>query len=349
MLFHPGLNRRFDKNPVTGMFFSIGAVIIFMPTVHFWYISWVVPFIVLRPSISWLLLTLTISGYFTANGISYHTGSWGIPLYIQIIEWLPFYIIFALDIYRFYTRVKMPVYDNPPENVSVVIPTKNESENITECIQHILKDRSVCEIIVVDSGSSDSTAKFAEKAGAKIINNPLSSDNGGGRGGQIYAGINAAKGDVVAIVHADTLITYPAFENITHMFAKNPDIIGGAIGGIFNDSGKKFRILEFFNDMKTALGGISFGDQVQFFRRKPVVERKLFPDVPLMEDVEFSIRLHKLGRQTFLFGNALLSARRWNAKGFMHSITIIKLVATYMIQRIFFKPDTLAMYRKYYK
>ncbi|MBT3310734.1 MAG: glycosyltransferase [Desulfobacterales bacterium] len=349
IFFHPELSRKYDKNPVTGMFFSIGAVIVFMPTVHFWYVSWVIPFLVLRPSISWLLLTLTISGYFTANGIAYHTGRWVIPLYIQIIEWLPFYVFFASDIYRFYKRVKMYVYDNPPESISVVIPTKNESENITECINNILTDRSVIEIIVVDSGSQDLTTSLAEEAGAMVVNHNVSPENGGGRGGQIYAGISAARGDVVVIVHADAKITSPDFENVIHVLAKNPDIIGGAIGGIFNDYRKKFRILEFLNDFKTAFMGLSFGDQVQFFRRKPIVEKKQFPDVPLMEDVEFSLRLNKLGRQVYLFGNVLLSARRWNAKGFIHSLTVIKLVATYMIQRIFFKPDTLAMYRKYYK
>ena len=94
--------------------------------------------------------------------------------------------------------------------------------------------------------------------------------------------------------------------------------------------------------------GIGFGDQVQFFRRKPVLERDLFPIIPLMEDVELSLRLKRLGRQAFLFGDALISARRWKIEGFRNSISIICRVALYLWQRIWRKPDTLAMYYSYY-
>jgi hypothetical protein len=70
-----------------------------------------------------------------------------------------------------------------------------------------------------------------------------------------------------------------------------------SVGGVFNDSGWRMRLIEFLNDFRFVFTGIGFGDQVQFFRRKPVLERNLFPIIPLMEDVEFSLRLKRLGRQ----------------------------------------------------
>jgi GT2 family glycosyltransferase len=181
-----------------------------------------------------------------------------------------------------------------------------------------------------------------------VIRHDAPPENGGGRGGQIHAGIMAASGDVTAVVHADTIVSAPTFTRIVELLRKNPEISGGAVGSQFDDHRWRFRLLELANDFRTVLFGISFGDQVQFFRRKPVVQIDLFPAIPLMEDVEFSIRLHRLGRQTFLFGDALVSPRRWQTTGFKNSISIIYRTTTYLWKRLRGTPNTFSMYRDYY-
>jgi len=117
----------------------------------------------------------------------------------------------------------------------------------------------------------------------------------------------------------------------------------------FDSSKWQFRILELANDFRAVFCGISFGDQVQFFRRSPVVKNNIFPNIPLMEDVEFGIRLSRLGRQVFLFGDVMVSSRRWDTKGYRHSFWVVKYVVIYLFKRIFTSPDTAAMYSKYYK
>jgi glycosyltransferase involved in cell wall biosynthesis len=50
--------------------------------------------------------------------------------------------------------------------ISVVIPAKNAEKNIEACLQGILAQTGIeyqLEIIVVDDGSVDQTAKLAEK------------------------------------------------------------------------------------------------------------------------------------------------------------------------------------------
>jgi len=94
--------------------------------------------------------------------------------------------------------------------------------------------------------------------------------------------------------------------------------------------------------------GISFGDQIQFFRRRPAAEAGIFPDIPLMEDVELSIRLHRLGRQVFLFEDAVVSSRRWQSAGRNNFFLIIRLFTSYLVKRLWKKPDTVSMYRRYY-
>ncbi|MDM8552162.1 glycosyltransferase [Desulfobacterales bacterium HSG2] len=346
--FHPVKNPRFGNDPVSGCFFAMGAILIFSPTVHFWYLSWMIPFLALRPTASWIVLCLTVSGYFIANGIAHHTGEWRLPVWAQVSEWLPFWLLFFRDIYFAIHRGLSRADTKSPQTLSVVIPVLNEGERIIECIASIRRDPAVNEVIVADGGSSDQTALFAEQAGATILTHKASIEKGGGRGGQIGAGVRAATGDVIAIVHADARIRAPVFSKILSVLKRQPMICGGAVGCVFNESDWRLRILEFANDFRMVCLGISFGDQVQFFRKRPVTEGDVFPDIPLMEDVELSLRLHRLGRQIFLFGDIPVSARRWKSKGYMRSLQVIRLVSSYLWQRMWRMPDTVSMYRKYY-
>jgi len=181
-----------------------------------------------------------------------------------------------------------------------------------------------------------------------VIHYTAPPEKGGGRGGQIHAGICEAKGDAVAIVHADVSATYPLFSDMVNVLQKNPTIVGGAVGGVFNDPDWKFRIIEFLNDFRALFLGISFGDQIQFFRKNPVNEKKMFPRIPIMEDVEFSFILNTVGRQTFLFGNVLISSRRWKNEGFRNALSVIRRLSLFLFQRCCGLPDTVSMYGRYY-
>jgi glycosyltransferase involved in cell wall biosynthesis len=200
----------------------------------------------------------------------------------------------------------------------------------------------------VDGGSKDHTAIIAQKEGARVIQKIANPQCGGGRGGQIYTGLKDAKGDIIAVVHADMQIPAPMFQQMVDLLQMQPMVAGGAIGSQFDENGWRFRLLEFANDLRAVLIGISFGDQVQFFRRRPVFESNSFPDIPLMEDVEFSLRLKRLGRPVYLFGNAQVSARKWKKRGFGHAWTVIYFFSSYLFKRLWRKPDTATMFRKYY-
>lgn len=56
-------------------------------------------------------------------------------------------------------------------SITAIILTKNEEKNIEKCISSIKKH--VERIIVVDSGSLDSTVKLAESMGAEVVLNPF--------------------------------------------------------------------------------------------------------------------------------------------------------------------------------
>jgi hypothetical protein len=347
--FHPQRNTRFRDDPISGCFFVFSCLLLLSPTVHFWYLSWLIPFLVLRPCASWIVLCLTISGYFVANGLAHFTGAWHLPVWAQLGEWLPFYLLLTRELYLGWHRSRFPLSPfPPPRSVSVIIPTHNEEDRILSCLGSFSNAPSITEVLVVDGGSSDRTVALAQSAGARVLHHQLPLDQGGGRGGQIRAGIMAAKGDVVLILHADAMVQADTPERILQLLTREPTVIGGAVGAIFDHSDWRLRLLENANNLRMLCLGISFGDQVQFCRRRPVVEHDLFPDIPLMEDVEFSLRLQRLGRQVLLFGNAVVSARRWQETGYRRSLLVIRLVVEYLWQRHWGKLDTSAMYRCYY-
>jgi len=82
--------------------------------------------------------------------------------------------------------------------ITVVIPTLNEEQAIGEVVSAVPADR-VHEIIVVDNGSTDDTAKRASSAGARVIQESRS-----GYGSACLAGATAAAGaDVIVFLDGD--------------------------------------------------------------------------------------------------------------------------------------------------
>ena len=86
-----------------------------------------------------------------------------------------------------------------PENISVIIPAKNEGKSIDFLISSLKQLYPGFEIIVIDDGSTDDTAAVAKKAGAIVYSHPYNIGNGAA----IKSGIRTASGDVLVFMDAD--------------------------------------------------------------------------------------------------------------------------------------------------
>lgn len=83
--------------------------------------------------------------------------------------------------------------------LTVVIPAKNEAENLKVLLPKLLKVVKNGEIIVVNDGSTDDTREVCEQFGVRTINNPYSKGNGAA----IKSGARAAKNELIVFMDAD--------------------------------------------------------------------------------------------------------------------------------------------------
>lgn len=85
--------------------------------------------------------------------------------------------------------------------VTVIIPTKNEEKNIARCLESIqisnFKPQTSIEIIVVDNQSTDETVNIAQKLGARVLK------TGPERSSQRNFGAKKAKGEILFFIDAD--------------------------------------------------------------------------------------------------------------------------------------------------
>jgi len=83
--------------------------------------------------------------------------------------------------------------------LSIIIPAKNEAAIIGDVVARVRELHGGAEILVVNDGSSDDTARLAEQSGARVISHPVSLGNGAA----IKNGARAASGEVLVMMDGD--------------------------------------------------------------------------------------------------------------------------------------------------
>lgn len=218
---------------------------------------------------------------------------------------------------RILTPPMSALHNNSPEvTVSVVIPALNEAGVIERVLGALgSQTRAPEEIIVVDGGSSDGTAGRAASLADIVLTGEA------GRARQMNAGADAADGDVLWFLHADTVPAPDA------MAALHGAVANGAQWGRFrprlDGAHPAFRVIERFIHWRAALSGIVTGDQGLFVRRDLFHELGGFADIPLMEDVEISRRLKRRARPVCCAAELVTSSRRWERDGILRTIWLM--------------------------
>jgi rSAM/selenodomain-associated transferase 2 len=168
---------------------------------------------------------------------------------------------------------------------------------------------------VVDGHSQDDTVRKAAPLADAVLTAPA------GRARQMNAGAAASQGDVLLFLHADTRLPEGADR-----------LIGAAIGngagwGRFDvrieGKPRMLRVVAALMNARSRLTGIATGDQAIFVRRDVFDRVGGFPDQPLMEDIELSLRLRRLCPPACLRQRVVTSGRRWESRGVWRTIFLM--------------------------
>lgn len=202
----------------------------------------------------------------------------------------------------------------PP--LSIVMPALDEAAGIGATLQALqpLRARGV-ELLLVDGGSSDGTPACAAPWVDAVIDAPR------GRAAQMNAGADRARGEVLLFLHADTRLP-PQAEALVRRA-----LDGGACWGRFDvrieGRHPMLRVVAAMMNLRSRVTGIATGDQALFVTRAAFRQVGGFPLQPLMEDVELSRRLRRLGRPACLRQRASTSGRRWEQRGVWRTIVLM--------------------------
>lgn len=81
----------------TAGFVILGSFLLLTPTLHPWYILWVIPFLVINPNRAWLYLTMASTAYYHVLIDYFEKDLWQEQLWIKCLIYLPFFVLLILE------------------------------------------------------------------------------------------------------------------------------------------------------------------------------------------------------------------------------------------------------------
>jgi rSAM/selenodomain-associated transferase 2 len=201
--------------------------------------------------------------------------------------------------------------------LAIVIPTLDEEENLRRHLPAALAiAASTSGIVVVsDGGSADRTLETARELGAMTVSGPP------GRGGQLNRGTAAALAenpDVLLFLHADTTLPEDAAAEVRGTVAAGAE--GGAFFLRFDVDRPAQRLGSWLINLRTRLTRLPLGDQAQFVTRAGFERLGGFREWPILEDLDFALRLRRGGRMKLIERRVTTGARRFTGQGAVRTV-----------------------------
>ena len=201
--------------------------------------------------------------------------------------------------------------------IAIVVPALDEAHNLQGLLPDLARRWPDAEVVVVDGGSRDATVEVVQRhAGIRCL------ATAPGRARQMNAGARATAGELLVFLHADTRLPDGALEAIQAAM-RDPRVAGGRFDVVFDSPRPIMRATAALMNVRSRLSGIATGDQAIFVRRAAFEALGGFPDIPLMEDVEFSRRLKRRGRLACLRLRVTTSARKWEREGPVRTVLLM--------------------------
>ena len=223
--------------------------------------------------------------------------------------------------------------------ISIIIPTINEANNLPLLLSDLSSIQKEGEIIIVDCGSEDKTIDIANICGAKVC-----ISNESNRGLQLDIGAKNSKGEWLIFLHADTRLTHDWFKKINSFLKGNKNII---YYFEFKINHKKiiYRVLEVLVNLRSNYFKQPYGDQGLIIHRSKYFKNNGFKKIPLMEDVDFLMRLNQKKDLKQLNFPIFISSRKWERTNIF-----LQAIKNWHFRRRWLKGESLkSIYSDYYK
>ncbi len=204
-----------------------------------------------------------------------------------------------------------------PPLISIIVPALNEADTIAGLLNDLAPLRAQRhEIILVDGGSDDGTRKISAPWVDCVVHASR------GRAAQMNTGAQAARGDILWFLHADTRVPADASRQV--LKACSEGRLWGRFDIRLSGSSPLLRPIEAMINLRSHVTGVATGDQGIFVDRDTFETIGGFPEIPLMEDVALSKTLRRLGRPARIGQPRLqTSSRRWEQNGIIPTVVLM--------------------------
>ncbi len=205
--------------------------------------------------------------------------------------------------------------------ISIVVPILNEVEELPELIDSLRALGGETEVLFVDGGSVDGGPALARAAGYRLLTSAP------GRARQMNAGARAARGDVLLFLHADARLS-PAALEAARAAMRDPAVVAGRFDLVYDTTRWPYPWIARLGNVRSRLTRIFTGDQTIFVRRQTFDAVGGYPDIALMEDIELSRRVKRLGPVACLRARVRGSTRKCRREGVWRTVALMWLLRT---------------------
>ncbi len=195
----------------------------------------------------------------------------------------------------------------------------NEEPRLPAFLASLRALAPTAEIVFVDGGSIDHSRDLARAAGYTVLEGPP------GRARQMNEGARRVGGDVILFLHVDVCLSADGVE-AARVAMTDPGAVAGRFDVAYATSTWPYPWIARLGNLRSRLTKIFTGDQAIFVRRAAFEAVGGYPEIPLMEDVELSRRLRRLGGMACLRIQVLGSTRKWRREGVWRTVTLMWLL-----------------------
>lgn len=184
--------------------------------------------------------------------------------------------------------------------ISIIVPVYNERKTIEAIQKQLWPLKEQCEILFVDGGSTDGTPGMVWPEFTL-----LSSEKGRAR--QMNLGAEKSSGDILFFLHCDSEIPKKPLEEIRRVMKNHR---AGCFGIAFHSRNFFMFTCRVISNHRVKDRRVMFGDQGIFVERELFFEAGEFPELPIMEDYQFSLTLKAMGIKPGLAGKRIYTSDR---------------------------------------